>query len=297
MKVLNFGSLNLDYVYRVDHFVQPGETLSALSQEVKAGGKGLNQSIALARAGADVWHAGCIGRGGDMLRAVLRESGVQDRFLLPVDTLQGNAVIQVNPAGENCILLFGGSNLCITEKQIEETLAFFGPGDWLVLQNEVNLVGAMMDAAYRKGMKIALNPSPCNEKLRETDFGKLSWILMNEIEAEQLSGRKDPQEAWAALHERYPLLSVLITLGGEGSMAWSVREGAVEAMRQKAFPVQVVDTTAAGDTFTGYFISGLTEQRPLGECMRRAAKAAALAVTKPGAAASIPCREQVDADS
>ena len=103
MRVLNFGSLNLDYVYQVDHFVMPGETLSSGSREVKHGGKGLNQSIALARAGASTFHAGCMGRGGEELRDALAENGVDVSHLIPVDEMQGHTVIQVNPEGENCI--------------------------------------------------------------------------------------------------------------------------------------------------------------------------------------------------
>ena len=294
MKVLNFGSLNLDYVYQVEHFVQAGETLSALSQTVKAGGKGLNQSIALAKAGAMVWHAGCIGQGGDMLRALLFENGVKDDFLQPVDTLQGNAMIQVNALGENCILLFGGSNQCITEQQIDDSLANFSEGDWLVLQNEINLVPQIVEKAWEKGMRIALNPSPFNAKLMDVDFNKLTWILVNEIEAEQLSGCEEPEKAWELIHQRYPKLSVLLTLGGAGSMAWKLDNDAIETVRQAAFPVKAVDTTGAGDTFTGYFISGLMENRPLRDCMKRAAKASAIAVTRFGAAASIPNKEEVD---
>ena len=294
MKVLNFGSLNLDYVYRVDHFVRAGETLSALEQTVKAGGKGLNQSIALARAGATVYHAGCEGRGGEGLRALLRDNGVGDQYLRRVEALQGNAMIQVNPAGENCILLFGGSNQCITEAQIRETFADFGAGDWLVLQNEVNGIGRMVETAHAKGMRIALNASPCNGKLAEVDFGKLSWLLVNEIEAEQLSGCREPEKAWEWIHERYAQLSVLITLGSAGSRAWRVLDGRVEKACQKAYAVQAVDTTGAGDTYTGYFICGMMENRPLQECMDRAARAAAIAVTRPGAAESIPAGELVD---
>lgn len=293
-KVLNFGSLNLDYVYQVDHFVQAGETLSALSQTVKAGGKGLNQSIALSRAGAEVYHAGCAGRGGDMLRAMLKENGVHDEYLETVEALQGNAMIQVDPTGENCILLFGGSNQCITKEQIDHTLSGFSKGDWLVLQNEVNLVDLMVEQAFQKGMKIVLNPSPFNEKLRNVDFDRLTWILINEVEAEQLSGYKDPEKAWTAIHERYPQLSVLITLGSAGSIAWSVQGEHIEKVRQDAYPTAAVDTTAAGDTFTGYFVSGLMEGKTLKDSMDQASRASAIAVTRLGAAESIPFRNQLD---
>lgn len=295
MKILNFGSLNMDYVYEVEHFVRPGETLSVASQTVKAGGKGLNQSIALRRAGAEVWHAGCMGAGGETLVELLKSNGVHTEYIRPVPTLQGNAVIQVNAQGENCILLFGGSNQCITETQIDETISAFAPGDWLLLQNEVNLVDRMVEKAAEKGLMIALNPSPFNGKLNAVDYGKLSWLLMNEIEAEQLTGKTDPASAWAALHKRYPRLSVLITLGVKGSMAWRVQNRTVETNFQPALPVQAVDTTAAGDTYTGYFISEIMEGLSLQICMERAARASAIAVTRFGAADSIPDKNEVDA--
>ncbi|MBR0367939.1 MAG: ribokinase [Clostridia bacterium] len=294
MRVLNFGSLNLDYVYQVDHFVRPGETLSSTSRAVKLGGKGLNQSIALARAGANVSHAGCIGAGGEALKAQLERDGVDVSMLLSVDEMQGHTVIQVNRDGENCILLYGGSNQCVTEKQIADTFARCAAGDWLVLQNEVNNLPAIVDAAYAKGMVIALNPSPYDARLEAVDFGKLSWLLVNEVEAGQISGSDDPAAAWTWLHGRYPRLNVLITLGSAGSAAYRVDGGAVETVTQEAFRVKAVDTTAAGDTFTGYFIAGLMAGMPLKECMRRASKASSLSVTRLGAADSIPALSEVE---
>jgi len=293
MRVLNFGSLNLDYVYAVDHFVRPGETISSTSRVVKHGGKGLNQSIALARAGANVAHAGCMGPGGESLRDALKENGVDVSALLPVEEMQGHTVIQVNPDGENCIILFGGSNQCVTEKQIAETFRDYGPGDWLVLQNEINLLPEIVNQAAGRGMRIVLNPSPYDEKLEKVDFQKLSWLLVNEVEAEQITGSGDPDQAWSILHERYPHLSVLITLGKRGSVVYALTESGVEIVRQEAMPVKAVDTTAAGDTFTGYFISGLMASRPLKTCMEEAAKASAISVTRPGAADSIPWRKEL----
>lgn len=290
MKALNFGSLNLDYVYQVAHFVQPGETLSALSQAVFPGGKGLNQSVALAKAGADVRHAGCLGQGGAMLKQVLQDSGVKLEHLVPVNEIQGNAVIQVNPEGQNCILLFGGSNQCVTPEQIEKTFACFEAGDYLILQNEINMLPEIVDAGFARGMNIVLNPSPFNEKIKAVDLSKISWLLMNEIEAEQLSGSPDPEEAWKILHSRQPGLSAVITLGGEGSIAFT----GAETVHQEAFRVKAVDTTAAGDTFTGFFIAGLMAGLPLAECLRRASLASSISVTRPGAASSIPTKEEVD---
>ena len=294
MRILNFGSLNVDYVYSVDYFVRAGETLKANSREVIPGGKGLNQSVALARAGARVAHAGCIGAEGEFLREILNGNGVDTSLLRTIDGIQGHTVIQVDSKGENCILLYGGSNRRIEDAQIDETLAAFGEGDWLVLQNEINGLPRIVEAAHARGMRIALNPSPYEDDLREVDFGKLSWLLVNEIEACQCSGSDQPERAWDVLHGKYPKLSVLITLGSAGSVAHRVTGDGVETVRQQAFRVDAVDTTAAGDTFTGYFIGGLTEGRPLAECMRRASMASAISVTRMGAAVSIPGKDEVE---
>lgn len=290
MKVLNFGSLNLDYVYQVEHFVQPGETLSAVSQTVNPGGKGLNQSIALAKAGADVYHAGCLGLGGERLGELLQQSGVDTRFLQFCDSIQGNAVILVDRRGQNCILLFGGSNQCVTEEQIDKTLTSFDADNWLILQNEINNLPLIVEKAHSRGMRIVLNPSPYNEKLSTVDFGKLEWLLVNEVELEQLSGSKLPEEAWQKIHAKYPRLKLLVTLGGDGSIAFTE----AGTFRQAAFKAQAVDTTAAGDTFTGFFIAGLMEGRDIQESMRRASMASSISVTRAGAAPSIPTVKEVE---
>ena len=216
MRVLNFGSMNLDYVYAVEHFVRPGETIRSLSRSLKPGGKGLNQSVALARAGAQAAHAGCVGKDGAVLIGILQENGVDVSGIRPVEEMQGHTVIQVNPEGENSIILFPGSNECVTEEQIRDTLAGFSAEDWLVLQNEINHLRTVVEQGYAKGMRIVLNPSPCNERLKDVDFGKLSWLLVNEVEAEQLTGSADPETAWEYFHARWPRLSVLITLGEKG---------------------------------------------------------------------------------
>lgn len=289
MKILNFGSLNLDYVYQVEHFVQPGETLAALEQKIGPGGKGLNQSVAMARAGAEVWHAGCAGIGGERLKKLLEENQVYTEYLKITDEIQGNAVIQVNSSGENCILLYGGSNQAITPEQIAATIENFEAGDYLVLQNEVSCLKEMIETAAKKGMKIVLNPSPFEENLRELDFHKLSWLLVNEIEAGQLTGESEPERVWDHIHKSYPQLNVVMTMGSQGAWCFTPEE----KLFQPAFRVNAVDTTAAGDTFTGYFLQGVTMGKNLQECMRQAAAAAALSVGKAGASDSIPYRDAV----
>ena len=294
MRVLNFGSLNLDYVYRVDRFVRPGETLAASSRAVKAGGKGLNQSVALARAGAPVYHAGCLGTGGKMLKTILEENGVDTDLLLPVEEMQGHTVIQVAPDGENSILLYGGSNRRVPEAHIRRVISRFEQEDWLVLQNEINSLPLIVELASERGLHIVLNPSPYDHALESLDFSRLDWLLVNEIEAEQVSGETQPDKVWQNLHERYPNLSLLITLGSRGSVAYRTCGKNVEFHREDAVHVKAVDTTAAGDTYTGYFVAGLTEGRALAECMNLATRAAAVAVTRLGAADSIPWKKELD---
>jgi ribokinase len=263
---------------------------------VKAGGKGLNQSVALARAGACVSHAGCLGAGGELLKALLEENGVNTDCLVPVQEMQGHTVIQVNPEGENCILLFGGSNRCVPDEHIRKVISSFNPEDWLILQNEINGLPLIVDLASARGMKIALNPSPYDGNLKEVDFGKLHWLLVNEIKAEQITGEKEPDLVWKKLHSQYSRLSLLMTLGKQGSVAYQADGTAIKTHREKAVVVQAVDTTAAGDTYTGYFLAGLMEGMPLPACMRLAGRAAAVSVTRPGAAESIPWRNELEGE-
>ena len=265
-----------------------------MSRAVKAGGKGLNQSVALARAGLLPFHAGCLGTGGSLLKSLLEENGVDTEYLPPVPEAQGHTVIQVSPDGENCILLYGGSNQCIPEEHIRWVINCFSQGDWLILQNEISHLPLIVQLAAEKGMHIVLNPSPYNAALNQVDFSALDWLLVNEIEAEQITGDKDPERIWNKLHGQYGRLSLLITLGKQGSVAFQVDGSTVQTHREKAVSVQAVDTTAAGDTYTGYFIAGLVEGMPLHMCMNLASRAAAVSVTRPGAAESIPWRKELN---
>ncbi len=291
MKVLNFGSLNLDYVYDVDHMVTPGETLTSEQRSVFCGGKGLNQSIALAKAGAEVYHAGQIGPEGEVLLEAMSEHGVKTHLVRKTDIPTGHAVIQVDRSGQNCILLFGGANRAMTTEYIDEVLAGFDRGDVLVLQNEVNLMDYVIDAAYEKGMIIVLNPSPYDSRLEMCDLGKISIFLMNEVEGGQIAGVSESEAILDAVMEKYPAAKIVLTLGSEGS----VYRDAYREVRQGIYKVEAVDTTAAGDTFTGYFIAALLEGKDVSDALNLAAKASAIAVTRKGAAPSIPMRNEVEA--
>lgn len=289
MKVLNFGSLNLDYVYQVESILIPGETQASKSRQIFCGGKGLNQSIALAKAGIPVYHAGLIGEGGEPLLEVCKENGVNTEFIRQIPGPCGHTVIQVDRNGQNCILLFGGSNRSMTKEFVDSVLDSFDEGDIILLQNEINELDYIIDRAYKKKMMIILNPSPFDSVLEKCDLTKISLFLMNEIEGFQITGEKEPDRILAKVKELYPKAKVVLTLGGDGS----VYQDETGIYRQGIFKVKAVDTTAAGDTFTGYFISSVIDGMPVQDGLKLAAKASAIAVSRPGATASIPVRSEV----
>ena len=265
MKVLNFGSLNIDYVYDVDDFVKKGETISSKALNVFSGGKGLNQSVALARAGAEVYHAGMIGEDGKFLLDLLKEAGVNtDKILIRDDIRTGNAIIQRDKSGDNCIILFAGANRSITKDYVDSVLSGFEKGDYIVLQNEISELPYIMENAHKIGMKIVLNPSPMDEKIKELNLDYVDY---------------------------FKGAGILITLGDKGSI---YSDGKIN-VEQSVVKTEVVDTTAAGDTFTGYFISGILAGKEMDTVIKEATVAASIAVSRIGAAPSIPEMREVEA--
>ena len=292
MKVLNFGSLNIDYVYDVDNFVRKGETISSKGLNVFCGGKGLNQSVALARAGADVYHAGMIGEDGIFLVDFLKNSGVNvDNILIRDDIRTGNAIIQREISGDNCIILFAVANRSITRDYVDKVLEKFGRGDYIVLQNEISELPYIVESAHRQGMKIVLNPSPMDEKIGELNLSYIYYFLLNETEALKLSGidKFDSKKCMSGLVNTYKGAGVLITLGDKGAI---YSDGNI-FVEQKAVKTKAVDTTAAGDTFTGYFVNGILGGKEIKEAINEATIAASIAVSRIGAAPSIPAMNEV----
>lgn len=289
MKVLCIGSLNLDMVYQMDHIVQPGETEASYGMNIFLGGKGINQSMAVAKAGANVYHAGLIGEDGQAFLDACKEYGVDSRYIRKIEGKSGHAIIQIDKNAQNCILLYGGANQKLTAEYVDEVLANFGAEDVLLLQNEVNMLPYIVDKAYEKGMQIALNPSPFNEKLDAVDMGKISIFLLNEVEGFQVTGKTEPDEIIAKLLELYPHARIVLTLGKDGAV-YADKE---QKHFQPIFKVKAVDTTAAGDTFTGYFLAGLCEGMPVPDVLKMSAKASSIAVSREGAVPSIPYRAEV----
>lgn len=295
MKVLCFGSLNIDYTYKVDHFVKKGETLSSESLQVFTGGKGLNQSIALARSGVETYHAGAVGEDGVFLLQELRKAGVNTDYVkISREVRTGNAIIQNDRGGDNCILLYGGANQAITREQVDEVIGHFEAGDFIILQNEINELSYIVDKAHARGLKIVLNPSPMNEKILGLPLEYVDYFLLNEIEAgqilgEDISGGYEGKILAERLLEKFPSAAIVLTMGGDGS----IYKDSTEEILQSVYKVCAVDTTAAGDTFTGFFIGGIIMGCTVREAMDMASKAAAIAVTRKGAAPSIPTLHEV----
>ena len=286
MKILNFGSLNLDYVYSVPHFVAAGETLAAMDRQVFPGGKGLNQSIALAKAKAHVYHAGAIGLDGMQLLKVLMQGGVNPDFVRKrPDLPTGHAIIQVDQSGQNCILIYGGANQSQRKDEIIETISSFSSGDMLLLQNEVNEVDTLIHQAKEKHMTVVLNPSPITPALLNAPLEKVDIFILNEIEARFISGVEDAYEQINALGRFYPKSDVVLTLGEKGSLCLTASG---EQYEFGIFNVPVTDTTAAGDAFTGFYLASFAQGKPINEALKIASAASAIAVTRPGASVSIP---------
>ena len=290
MPILNFGSLNIDHVYRVDTFVLPGETKHTKSYAIHSGGKGLNQSIAAARAGSQVFHAGIAGRDGGFLVEMLQTAGVNTSLMQSSPEVSGHAIIQVADSGQNCILLYGGTNQMLTEDYVDRTLDEFGNEGFVLLQNETNLVGAIIEKAARKGLKVALNAAPYSEAVNTYPINQLDWLIVNEVEGAGIVGGAADESLLQRLAERFPQAGILLTLGSRGAQCF--RDGHYASIC--SCKVQAVDTTAAGDTFSGYFLSGVMQGLSLAETLRLATVASALCIQRPGAANSIPTRAEVE---
>jgi ribokinase len=291
MKILNFGSLNVDYIYEVAHLVLPGETISSDKLTITAGGKGLNQSIALSKAGAETFHAGAIGSADkDMLKGMLDGNGVNTDNVKMLTGSSGHAIIQLDRNGQNSIVLFGGANLQIDRGFVDKVLEGFEAGDIVLLQNEISSTAYIMDRAYTKGMKIYFNPSPANSKLSEYPIHYVDTLMLNEVEGEQLTGENNADRILEALLKMYPGIKIILTLGENGA----VFADKDSHEHQEIYKNEVVDTTAAGDTFTGYFIASVSKGMDIKNSLKYASAAASIAVSRLGAACGIPSLEEVE---
>jgi ribokinase len=287
--ILTIGSVNIDHVYRVAALPGPGETVVDRGYARGLGGKGANQSLAARLAGAEVRHAGAVGADGGWCRDRLAAAGIDVADLATVGAaagvMTGHAVILVDGQGENVIVVHGGANRALTPGLVESAIGRARAGDWLLLQNETNLVPEAARAGRAAGLRVAYAAAPFDPQATAEVIGHVDLLAVNAVEAAQLARHLGtPAETFGA-----PVL--LITEGSRGARCWT---GAAE-VRQAAFAVQPVDTTGAGDTYLGYFLAELDRGRPVAEAMQRAAAAAAIQVTRPGAGEAIPAAAEVDA--
>lgn len=284
MKILNFGSLNIDIFFRVENIVKPGETISAKSIEKRPGGKGLNQSVALSKSFENVYHAGSVGDDGVFLIDYLKSENINTKYIKKSDKLTGNAIIQVDDKGENSIVLYKGANFDNDKNFIDEVLDNFDKDDILLLQNEISSMKYLIDKAYEKGMKIVLNPSPITDEIKEFDFNKIDLLLVNEIEAKNIANKNSVYESIDYFTSTYKNINLIVTVGSKGSIFVNKNE----KIKQEGIKVESVDSTGAGDTFTGFFVSYFYQGKNVRDCLKFASLASALSVTKSGASISIP---------
>ncbi|WP_136067668.1 ribokinase [Modicisalibacter radicis] len=288
----NYGSINIDHVYRVPHLVRPGETLTSHGYRQVLGGKGANQSLAVARAGGSVTHWGRLGQTDRWALETLSSAGVNTAHIELTAEPSGHALIQVDDHGENSIILHPGANHGFTDAHHRALLTSIAGGDWLLLQNECNALGKLMVSAADRGMRIAFNPAPMTADVLRLPLERCRLLFLNRGEAAALVGLDESdavERLLDALQDKLPGSEIVLTLGGEGVCYQSDSQ----RLRLAAHKVEARDTTAAGDTFIGYFMAAIQHEHHVAAALRLASAASALCVQREGAAPSIPVFSEV----
>ena len=283
--IYNLGSINADYSYLVPHLPGPGETLAATDMSRGLGGKGANQSVAAALAGSQVCHIGAIGKDGTWAVQAMTDYGVDTTHIATVDAPTAHAIINVDPAGENAIVIFPGANQKQSLTRLETARSAANSDDFLLLQNETNLQAEAAEMAQAKGLSVIYSAAPFSAEAVQAVMPSVDLLVMNAVEAAQLS------DALGLSQNDIPVRKLLITRGADGA-DW-IEDG--QTIHTAAFPVTPVDTTGAGDCFIGYVAAGLDQGLDPANAMRLAAAASALQVQRPGTSQAIPTRAEVNA--
>lgn len=285
MTVFNLGSINIDCVFQVPHLPEPGETLAATGYLSGLGGKGANQSVAVARAGCVVHHLGMVGPDGDRVLAEMTEYGVDVSHVGRVDGPTGTAMIMVDPQAENSIVILSGANRMQSEQALRATLATAKSGDTLLLQNETDGQALAAQEARARGLRVIYSAAPFDIAAVRSVLPDVSVLLLNEGEAAQLA------EAMGRPVDTLDVPHIVVTRGAAGAFHYD--SGSKTKTAYPSLSVAPVDTTGAGDTFAGYLAAALDEGLAWVEAMPLALGAAALSTTRPGAAQAIPARAVV----
>ncbi|MGV6840333.1 MAG: ribokinase [Planktomarina sp.] len=286
MTIFNLGSINVDHFYSVPRIPHPGETLASTAYDVGLGGKGVNQSVAIAKAGGRVCHIGAVGPGGAPWLDRLNALGVGIDAVFHTDTPTGHAIITVAADGENVITLFAGANQVIPKAHIQNALADMAQDDWLLFQNETNGQADAIECAKSKGAKIAYAAAPFEADRALSLLPQIDLLSMNEGEATELA-----KSLGVSDFADIPVPMLLVTFGAKGARLYRGPD-VIEIQGLKA---KVVDTTGAGDTFFGYFMASIDQGVDFKAALDLANKAAALKVTRPGTADAIPSLDEVRA--
>ncbi len=286
MAIFNVGSINVDWTYSVPRFPLDGETLSADSCTRDLGGKGANQSVAAVRAGATVYHIGAIGEDGAWARDRLVAADVDVTHVSVVkDRPTGHALIFLTPDGENRIVINGGSNGTLDPGFIAMALERVTSRDTVILQNETNAQLAAARHARDKGARVVYSAAPFSMSAVEEILPFVDLLIVNEIEAEQLSKVLNKSLKDLGIPE------LLVTKGSEGAIWFNIMDG--DQIAVTAPSVQPVNTTGAGDTLAGYFCAARDMGAGIGEALELAVTAATLKVTRPGTFSGIPVMAEV----
>ena len=289
MRILNFGSLNIDHVYRVKRIARPGETVDSESYQIFAGGKGANQTAAWALAGAQGTHAGAVGPDGGWLIDKLAAFGADTSGIVISEHPTGHAVIQIDPGGENSILIHGGANRELPRAHMQDVLSRFNEGDILLLQNEINQIHYLISEAFLRRMKIYFNPAPFAPTVLDHPLHQLSGMILNETEAAGMVGTSDTRDLPAQVAENLHRAEVVLTMGARGCQYLHGEQRTSLPARE----TEIVDTTAAGDTFIGFFLAQRSRSLSVEDALLHATTAAGLCVSRSGAMDSIPTAAEV----
>jgi ribokinase len=286
MAVFNLGSINADLFYQVPHLLAPGETLASTDHSRGLGGKGANMSVAIARAAARAVHIGAVGADGGWAVERLLEYGVDTRNIVKLDVPTGHAVIMVDDHGENAILLFPGANRAITESHMDSALLGATEADTFVFQNETSAQIEGATLASSKGMRVVYAAAPFDAQAVEAVLPMLDILVMNAVEARQLT------DALGMTLAALPVRDVIVTLGGDGCRWINTDDGTDQTF--PAIPVTPVDTTGAGDTFTGFLVAALDRGLPMKQAILLGQQAGAIMVTRHGTADVIPDLKDIE---
>ena len=287
MAIYNLGSINIDWFYRVPHAPVDGETVAATACRSGLGGKGANQSVAAARAGAVVHHLGAVGNEGVWTADELKAAGVDTTHVaIELAAPTGHALIFLTPDGENRIVIFAGTNRLIAEPDVRAALSRARPGDTLMLQNETNAQLFAARLARARGMRVVYSAAPFDVEAVRAVLAEVDLLVVNSVEAGQLA------DALGVTITELPVPELLVTRGARGATWYDRASG--ETLSVAAPRVAAVDTTGAGDTFTGYFCAGRDRGLAVADCLALAVAAGALKVTREGTAEAIPTLAEVE---